>query len=85
MTSESFNLGIKRGDVFSAVIVGEEFETEVFEHGGAFLRATLFRIKGNDAPGHEIGMVEKGGVEIGGVFRSCKLRMPWECEEGKTK
>src|SRR5207249_263918 len=45
MALESLDLGLERRDMFGAVIVGEAFETKVCEHGGTFLRATLFRIK----------------------------------------
>ncbi len=61
------DLGVEGRDVFGAPVVGETLDAEVGEHGGAFLRAALLRIKGDDAPRDEIGTRKVSGRRQGGL------------------
>lgn len=45
--------------MLGAIIVSEEFETELVEHLGSLDRGALFGVEGNDAPCDEIGAGEE--------------------------
>ena len=57
---ERFDLGVERGDVLGAPVVGELFEAEPLEHFGPLGGAAAFGVEGDDAPGDEVFLGEEG-------------------------
>ncbi len=51
---QCLDLGVKGRNVFRAIIVGECFEAEPFEHCGPFFGSAFLCVERDDAPGVQI-------------------------------
>ena len=54
MPLHCFHFGIESGNVLCPPIISQPVNPQALQHQGAVFGPPLFRIKGHDAPGHEV-------------------------------
>ena len=72
MFLERIHLGIKRGDMLGAIVIGEAVDPQSLQHKGPLLRPALFRIERHNAPRYKIG----AGEEL--ILLPCSQTSEWQ-------
>ena len=75
---ERLDLGVERGDVLAAPVVGEMLEPQLLQHGRAIFGRSLLAVKRDDAPGDQVVAGEEPlrglGRRLAGATRVCASR-----------
>ena len=78
---ERFDLGVERGDVLAAPVVGEVLEPQLSQHGRALFGPAFLAVKRDDAPGDQ---VVAGEEPFRGIGR-CLPVLPGEPDCGRLR